>query len=169
MLIRICKKDGQEKKSRRRWGKLFFGFVLFPAALYTLWRYDQKHPLMQGDASLETEDGEWENYCTSTGSFDEQASSKDTDTSHSSSEQKSSSEASHFSSMQEEQTIEAENTAAHEEGGNQFIGNSSTKKFHLTQCMAVDKIGETEKTVFHSYEEALAAGFVPCKRCNPTL
>ncbi len=49
----------------------------------------------------------------------------------------------------------------------EFVGNSKTKKFHYKDCDSVEKIAPGNVVILKSIEEALARGFVPCKRCNP--
>lgn len=48
-----------------------------------------------------------------------------------------------------------------------YVGNANTKKFHLPSCSSVEDISEKNKVSFASREEAVAAGYVPCGRCNP--
>lgn len=48
-----------------------------------------------------------------------------------------------------------------------YIGNRNTKKFHYPGCSSVDDMKESNKVEFYSRDEATAAGYVPCKRCNP--
>lgn len=49
----------------------------------------------------------------------------------------------------------------------QYVGNSSKKKLHLGSCGSTKKIAPHNRVVFSSREEAINAGYVPCKRCNP--
>lgn len=49
----------------------------------------------------------------------------------------------------------------------QYVGNSSTKKFHYTYCGSAEKISEGNRAYFNSRDEAINKGYVPCKRCNP--
>lgn len=49
----------------------------------------------------------------------------------------------------------------------EYIGNSKTMKFHVKDCDSVEKIAPGNVVILKSVEEALARGFVPCKRCNP--
>lgn len=50
----------------------------------------------------------------------------------------------------------------------QYVGNSSKKKLHLGSCDSTKKkIAPHNRVVFSSREEAINAGYVPCKRCNP--
>lgn len=48
-----------------------------------------------------------------------------------------------------------------------YIGNSSTKKFHRPGCRWVDEIKAVNKVTFSSRDAAIAAGYQPCKVCNP--
>lgn len=49
----------------------------------------------------------------------------------------------------------------------EYIGNAKTMKFHVKNCDSVEKIAPGNVVILKSIEEALARGFVPCKRCNP--
>ena len=44
-----------------------------------------------------------------------------------------------------------------------YIGNINSKKLHLEGCSSLPK--EENRTYFHSYEEAIAQGYVPCGKC----
>ncbi|MDO5518890.1 MAG: MBL fold metallo-hydrolase [bacterium] len=46
-----------------------------------------------------------------------------------------------------------------------YIGNTNTKKFHNADCSSLPK--KENQIMFSSREEAIAAGYEPCKRCNP--
>ena len=48
-----------------------------------------------------------------------------------------------------------------------YIGNKNTMKFHHSYCSSVNDMKESNKVPFDSREEAISAGYVPCKRCNP--
>lgn len=48
-----------------------------------------------------------------------------------------------------------------------YIGNSNTGKFHRAGCSSIDRMKEEHKVCLQSREEAIASGYVPCKRCNP--
>jgi len=48
-----------------------------------------------------------------------------------------------------------------------YIGNSNTGKFHYARCSSVGQMKEEHKVCLQSREEAIARGFVPCKRCDP--
>lgn len=49
--------------------------------------------------------------------------------------------------------------------GKEYIGNKSSKKFHLPSCTTLP--AEHNRVYFKTREEAINAGYVPCKRCNP--
>lgn len=48
-----------------------------------------------------------------------------------------------------------------------YIGNSNTLKFHRPDCSSVGQMSEANKVSFSSRDEAISAGYTPCKRCNP--
>lgn len=48
-----------------------------------------------------------------------------------------------------------------------FIGNSNTHKFHVPSCSYVPKIKSEHMVCFSSASSAIAAGYQPCKKCNP--
>jgi len=48
-----------------------------------------------------------------------------------------------------------------------YIGNSNTYKFHYSSCRYVGKMSESHKVWFSSRDEAIDAGYVPCKVCRP--
>ena len=47
----------------------------------------------------------------------------------------------------------------------QYIGNLNTHKFHRPSCSTLPK--ESNRIYFDTREEAIAAGYIPCKKCNP--
>ncbi len=49
----------------------------------------------------------------------------------------------------------------------QYIGCSSTMVFHGTDCRYCDIIKPENRVEFFSVEEALNAGYRPCKACKP--
>lgn len=53
---------------------------------------------------------------------------------------------------------------SHDSSGT-YIGNINSLKFHRTSCSSLPK--ESNRVYFDSRSAALAAGYVPCKRCNP--
>ena len=49
-----------------------------------------------------------------------------------------------------------------------YVLNTNTHKFHKPNCSSVKDIKEkNRKDFFGTREEAIAAGYVPCKRCHP--
>jgi len=48
-----------------------------------------------------------------------------------------------------------------------YIGNKQSKIFHNPECSSAKKMSDENKVIFKTREEALNAGFKPCKRCNP--
>ncbi|MDD4566051.1 MAG: stalk domain-containing protein [Eubacteriales bacterium] len=48
-----------------------------------------------------------------------------------------------------------------------YIGNGNTLKFHLPSCRYVPEISQTNKVLLNTRAEAISAGYVPCKVCNP--
>lgn len=59
-------------------------------------------------------------------------------------------------------SLEPENTAAAP-----YIGNRNSHKFHYADCSSVDSMKEKNKVELQSREDAVSAGYIPCKRCNP--
>ena len=49
-----------------------------------------------------------------------------------------------------------------------YVLNTNTHKFHYPDCASVADIApKNYQEFFGSREEAIALGFIPCKRCNP--
>ncbi|MBQ6005675.1 MAG: hypothetical protein IJT57_02395 [Selenomonadaceae bacterium] len=48
-----------------------------------------------------------------------------------------------------------------------YVGNANSKKFHYADCSMVGKMNPANKVFMNTREEAINAGYVPCKRCNP--
>ena len=48
-----------------------------------------------------------------------------------------------------------------------YVGNAKTKKFHYADCSMVGKMNPANKVYMNTRDEAINAGYVPCKRCNP--
>lgn len=46
-----------------------------------------------------------------------------------------------------------------------YIGNKSSKKFHLSSCKSLPK--EENRVTFESREEAINSGYSPCRSCQP--
>lgn len=52
--------------------------------------------------------------------------------------------------------------------GTSYVLNTNTKKFHHTWCSSVNEMKAKNREDFTgSRDDAIARGFVPCKRCNP--
>lgn len=50
----------------------------------------------------------------------------------------------------------------------EYVLNTNTKKFHRPSCLSVAQMSPENKAAFSgSREELIAAGYDPCKRCNP--
>ncbi|MBR1646074.1 MAG: nuclease [Selenomonadaceae bacterium] len=48
-----------------------------------------------------------------------------------------------------------------------YVGNANSKKFHVGNCSFVGKMNPKNRVDFQTRDEAIQAGYVPCKRCNP--
>jgi micrococcal nuclease len=48
-----------------------------------------------------------------------------------------------------------------------YIGNKNSKKFHLPDCQWAEKIAPGNRVYFKSRDEAIKAGYEPCKVCKP--
>lgn len=48
-----------------------------------------------------------------------------------------------------------------------YIGNSNSGKFHYASCTWVGKMNPGNKVYFETRQEAVNAGYVPCKVCKP--
>ena len=48
-----------------------------------------------------------------------------------------------------------------------YVGNANSKKFHYADCSMVGKMNPANKVFMNTREEAINAGYIPCKRCNP--
>lgn len=48
-----------------------------------------------------------------------------------------------------------------------YVGNRNTGKFHHDHCSSVYQMTDRNKVYIGSREEAIASGYVPCKRCRP--
>lgn len=50
-------------------------------------------------------------------------------------------------------------------GSSGYIGNKNSKKFHIPTCSSLP--AAQNRVYFKTRDEAIKAGFVPCKLCNP--
>ena len=48
-----------------------------------------------------------------------------------------------------------------------YVGNANSGKFHYADCASVGRMNPDNRVEFNTREEAVAAGYVPCKRCQP--
>ena len=48
-----------------------------------------------------------------------------------------------------------------------FVGSSRSDKFHRLSCRSANRISSRNLVGYSSREEAISAGRVPCKVCNP--
>ena len=48
-----------------------------------------------------------------------------------------------------------------------YVGNANSRKFHYADCSSVNKMNPANRVDFSTRDEAINAGYVPCKRCNP--
>ncbi|GAB6274943.1 MAG: hypothetical protein STSR0004_18080 [Peptococcaceae bacterium] len=48
-----------------------------------------------------------------------------------------------------------------------YIGNSNSRKFHRPDCQWAQKIAPRNRVEFRRREEAIKAGYQPCKTCKP--
>ena len=48
-----------------------------------------------------------------------------------------------------------------------YVGNANSKKFHYADCSMVSKMNPDNKVFMNTREEAINAGYIPCKKCNP--
>lgn len=48
-----------------------------------------------------------------------------------------------------------------------LVASKGSDKYHYANCTAAAKISADKKIEFKTPEEAAAAGYTPCKKCNP--
>lgn len=63
--------------------------------------------------------------------------------------------------------IDEEKSTTYPGGTNYYIGNRNSKIFHYPNCQWAKKIAPQNKVIFESREEAIKAGYRPCKVCRP--
>lgn len=59
------------------------------------------------------------------------------------------------------------NTSDDDSSSTVYWASSKAEKFHLPTCEWAQKISESNKIVYHSRDEAIDDGKVPCTACNP--
>ena len=52
-------------------------------------------------------------------------------------------------------------------GSASYIGNANSMKFHYSWCSSVSAMNPGNRVEFYSRDDAINAGYQPCKRCNP--
>jgi hypothetical protein len=52
-------------------------------------------------------------------------------------------------------------------GDSKFVAANYSDRYHLPSCKIAQKIAPEDLLTFNSPEEAVAKGYVPCKKCNP--
>ncbi|MEI8175287.1 MAG: Ada metal-binding domain-containing protein [Candidatus Omnitrophota bacterium] len=53
--------------------------------------------------------------------------------------------------------------------GNGYVASKGSDKYHLADCGTAKKIDAANKVTFATPEEAIKAGYSPCKVCNPPV
>lgn len=48
-----------------------------------------------------------------------------------------------------------------------YVGNANSGKFHYADCSFVGRMNPDNRVEFNTREEAINAGYIPCKRCQP--
>ncbi len=48
-----------------------------------------------------------------------------------------------------------------------YVGNANSLKFHYADCSSANKMNPANRVSFNTRDEAINAGYVPCKRCKP--
>jgi len=73
------------------------------------------------------------------------------------------------SSTSESNTTSSESTESSSDssGSGSYVGSVNSNKFHYLYCASAKMIHSENTIYFGSRKEALDAGYVPCKRCNP--
>ena len=62
----------------------------------------------------------------------------------------------------------AEQTEATTGGGQTYVLNTSSKKFHLPECSSVESIqAQNKQTVTCDRQDLIGQGYEPCGRCDP--
>lgn len=48
-----------------------------------------------------------------------------------------------------------------------YVGNANSRKFHFANCSTLKKMNPANRVNFNTRDEAINAGYIPCKRCKP--
>ena len=62
---------------------------------------------------------------------------------------------------------ETSSSSSSSSSGATYWASSKSGKFHLPSCEWAQKISSSNKVVFHSRDEAINSGYVPCQVCGP--
>ena len=57
--------------------------------------------------------------------------------------------------------------AAEVQHNSPYVGNKSSMRLHRANCPSVEEMHPYNRVFITSRAEAIAQGFVPCKRCKP--
>lgn len=49
----------------------------------------------------------------------------------------------------------------------EYVGNSNSKKFHISSCGSVSNMSEKNKVFFKTANDAISSGYEPCGSCEP--
>ncbi len=52
-------------------------------------------------------------------------------------------------------------------GADKLVASKNSDKYHLASCAIAAQISADNKVTFATPEEAIAAKYAPCKKCNP--
>lgn len=66
-----------------------------------------------------------------------------------------------------ETTTSSSSSSSSSSSGQTYWASSNSNKFHYPGCEWAQKISGKNKVVFHSRDEALNSGYVPCQVCGP--
>jgi methylphosphotriester-DNA--protein-cysteine methyltransferase len=50
-----------------------------------------------------------------------------------------------------------------------YVGSAKSNKYHYPSCRWAQKIHSKDLVTFNSAEDALGAGYIPCKVCKPPV
>ena len=67
----------------------------------------------------------------------------------------------------QESTPTSSSSSSSSSSGQTYWASSNSNKFHYPSCEWAQKISGKNKVVFHSREEAINSGYVPCQVCGP--
>lgn len=74
--------------------------------------------------------------------------------------------ASNDSSVETSDSV-SQDTGDDDAGSTEYWASEKTEKFHKPDCEWAEKIGEDNKIIYQSREDAIADGKEPCNVCNP--